>query len=119
MINAQNKIKSYYTYDNKDLAYFIGMLDEDFPDGRMCPYHTERQMLDRLETPLPADQALPALMKVEDRTGLITLTDGRTIFAKRLCYATTDDDVAAYEAIDPHGNRVVFTMDQVEEVEII
>jgi len=116
---AQEKIKRYYTYDNKDLVFFIGMLDDDFPDGRKCPYYTERQMLDRLETPLPADQALPALMKVQDRTGLITLTDGRTIFAKRLCYATTDDDVAAYEAIDPHGNRVVFTMDQVEEVEII
>ena len=116
---AQNKIKSHYTYDNKDLAYFIGMLDEDFPDGRMCPYHTERQMLDRLETPLPIDQALPSLMKVEKRTGIISLRDGRTIRAKRLLPATTADGNIAYEAVDPEGNHVIFTKEQVEEVEII
>ena len=95
------------------------MLDDDFPDDQKCPYYTEQQMLDKLETPLPVDQAIPALMKVENRAGLISLTDGRTILAKRLSYASTDDEIAAYEAIDPHGNHVIFTTAQVEEVDPI
>lgn len=116
---AQNKIKRYYAYNNEDLSFFIKLLEDNFPDDHACPFHTERELLDRLETSLPIDQALPALMKVEGRTGIISLCNGITVFSKKLLPVMLEDGTPAYEAVDAEGGRHVFTEEQVEEIEIL
>ena len=57
----------HFAFDDQDLAEFIEILDDECPDDHACVYHTEREMLGKIE--MPIGQALEFLMKAGNRAG--------------------------------------------------
>ena len=115
---AQNKIKHYFAYNDSDFSAFIDMIDDDCPDDHVIRYYTEREMLKRLETPMPIDDALAFLMKVAGRTGTIILSTGERLSIKQLSPMYQDDGNCAYKALDINGNVTVFRRSQVDDIQL-
>ena len=115
---AQKKIKYYFAFDNPDLSDFIAMLEDDCPDDHTCAYHTEKELLNIIETSMPIDDALSHLMKVPERTGIIKLKTGKPLRITQLSPKCTEDGDCAYEAIDTNGMPILFTKDQVEDIHL-
>lgn len=113
---AQKKIINYYAFDDSELASFIEILKDECPDDHVCAYRTERAMLDEIE--LPIDQALPALMKVDGRTGVVVLHTGERITVQHLRPIDKQNGTKAYEAITPDGKTYIFTKREVEHIHI-
>lgn len=113
---AQQKIKLYFAFNNPDLSAFIDLLEDDCPDDHVCAYHSEKELLTLLETPMPIDDALAFLMKVPGRTGIIILDTGKRIDVYRLLPIHQSDGSCAYEALDIEGNHTVFRGDQVIDI---
>ena len=115
---AQQKIKDYFAFNNPDLSDFIAMLEDDCPDDHACAFYTEKELLDRIETPMPIDDALSHLMKAPGRTGVVVLKSGNYIKIRQLSPLYKEDGSCAYEAIDSNGMRTVFTKEQVQDVQV-
>lgn len=115
---AQKKIKYYFAFDNLDFSDFISMLEDDCPDDHVCVFHTEKEMLQMIETSMPIEDALSYLMKVSGRTGTIVLRTGTKINVKQLEPVYQENGIHAYTAVDVNGNAIVFTKDQVQDVHL-
>jgi len=111
---ARKKIIDYYTFDDVVLEDFIFEINNPCPDNHACVYHTEKELLQEIE--MPIDQALPHLMKVSGRTGIIKLTSGDRIVVQQIIPTTLRDGTKAYQVIDNEGNSTLLTKDQIEDV---
>lgn len=111
---AQDKIKNHFAADNINLEDFIIELEYAFPDDHICPYLTEKEMLDKIE--MSISQALIYLSKAPGRSGTIVLTSGERIVAEHLEIIVHDNGGKAYKATNIDGQCIVFNKGQVKKI---
>ena len=111
---ARAKIIDYYAFDDVVLDDFIFEINNPCPDDHACVYHTERELLQEIE--MSVDQALPYLMKVSGRAGIVKLISGGSIVAQQILSSTLNDGTRAYCVIDKEGNSTILTREQIEDV---
>lgn len=111
---ARQKIINYYAFDDIALEDLISEINNPCPDGHACVYRAEKELLQEIE--MPIDQALPYLMKVAGRTGIIKLVSGASIIVKYIVPITLKDGTKAYDVVDCDGNATVLARDLIEDV---
>lgn len=113
---AREKIINYYAFDDVVLADFIFEISNPCPDDHGI-YRTEKEMLQEVE--LSVNQALPYLMKAPGRTGVIKLTSGKHIVAKKIDQTMLPDGTNAYCVTDESGVITTLKRFEIDDISVL